>query len=131
MSRIVSLNLRPRYAETDQMGIVYYANYLVWFECGRSEYMRAVGMPYTELESRGYYFPVTEFQCRLTASARYDEEITVQTRVQELKSRQLCYAYDVTRDEQLLASGTTTHMCVNDQQRPVRFPKWLLDGLSA
>ena len=87
MSRIVSLHLRPRYAETDQMGIVYYANYLVWFECGRSEYMRAVGMPYTELERRGYYFPVTEFQCRLTASARYDEEITVHTRVQDLKSR--------------------------------------------
>ena len=51
MSRIVSLRLRPRYAETDQMGIVYYANYLVWFECGRSEYMRAVGMPYTELRT--------------------------------------------------------------------------------
>ena len=100
MSRIVSLHLRPRYAETDQMGIVYYANYLVWFECGRSEYMRAVGMPYTELERRGYYFPVTEFQCRLTASARYDEEITVHTRVQDLKSRQLCYAYEVTRQEQ-------------------------------
>ena len=130
MSRIVSLHLRPRYAETDQMGIVYYANYLVWFECGRSEYMRAVGMPYTELESRGYYFPVTEFQCRLTASSHYDEELVVHTRVQELKSRQLRYAYDVTRQEQLLASGTTTHMCVNDQQRPVRFPKWLLDGLS-
>ena len=131
MSRIVSLHLRPRYAETDQMGIVYYANYLVWFECGRSEYMRAVGMPYTELESRGYYFPVTEFQCRLTASSHYDEELVVHTRVEELKSRQLRYAYEVTRQEQLLASGTTTHMCVNARQRPVRFPKWLLDGLGA
>lgn len=129
MSSIISLKQRVRYAETDQMGVVYYANYLVWFECGRSHYMRALGVPYTQLEASGLRFPVTEFQCRLLASAHYDEEIDIATQLQDIRSRQLTYSYAITRDQILLAQGTTTHLCVNTAHRPVRLPETILQVL--
>jgi acyl-CoA thioester hydrolase len=129
MSSIVSLKQRVRYAETDQMGVVYYANYLVWFECGRSHYMRAIGVPYTQLEASGLLFPVTEFQCRLLASAHYDEEIDIATQLRGIRSRQLTYAYEIKRDQILLAQGTTTHLCVNAEHHPVRLPEAILKVL--
>ena len=129
MSSIMSLKQRVRYAETDQMGVAYYANYLVWFECGRSHYMRAVGVPYTQLEASGFLFPVVEFQCRLLASAHYDEEISIDTQLREVRSRQLTYVYDIKRDQTLLAHGSTTHLCVNREHHPVRLPTAIVNIL--
>jgi acyl-CoA thioester hydrolase len=113
--RVVETTLRVRYAETDAMGIVYHTNYIVWFEVGRGEYMRQQGGEYAHLEGRGYYMPVIELQARYLAPARYGELVTVRTWVEEARSRQVTFAYEVVMAEtgQLLATGWTKHVCVD------------------
>lgn len=116
---------RVRYAETDQMGVVYYANYLVWFEVGRNHHFRALGIPYTDVEARGYYLPVSEFRCRILASAGYDEEIAIRTTTVEVKSRKLTLGYRIERGEELLAEGETTHICLNGDNQVATIPGWM------
>ena len=114
-SHIVESTLRVRYAETDAMGIVYHTNYIVWFEVGRGEYLRQQGGDLAQLEAQGYYLPVTEVQTRYLAPARYGDLVTVRTRVEEGRSRQVTFAYEVVMAEtgQLLATGRTKHVCVD------------------
>lgn len=112
-----------RYAETDQMGIVYHANYLVWFEVGRAEFMRARGLPYPELSAQGLELPVIEASCRYRAPARYDDQLTVATALDLLRSTRLRFRYEVYRGQKLLATGTTEHAFVNRQGRPVNLAK--------
>ncbi len=113
-----------RYAETDAMGIVHHSSYIVWFEEGRSSYMRAIGFPYAEVEKAGYYFTVTEVHARYLVPAKYDEEINLSTRVGELKSRGMRFDYEVHRaaDGQLLVSGYTEHVCINHSGAVRRIP---------
>ena len=121
---VVSLRFRVRYAETDQMGVVYYANYLVWFEMGRAEYCRRMGFSYAELESHGFRLMVADAHCRYKAPARYDESIRVETTIQELKKKTLTFGYRIINDttDQLLAQGYTKHVCTNLSGKLVRLP---------
>ena len=113
----VETTLRVRYAETDAMGIVYHTNYIVWFEVGRGEHMRQQGSDYAHVEDQGYYLPVVEVQARYLAPARYADLVRVRTWVEEARSRQVTFAYEVVMAEtgQLLATGRTKHVCVDKE----------------
>ena len=113
----VTTEVRVRYAETDQMGIVYYANYLVWFEVGRVELLRALGLTYNQLEiEHQCILPVIEATCRYRAPARYDDEIVIETNPSMLRGSVLKFAYQVWRkaskeeERKLLAEGETVHV---------------------
>lgn len=117
---------RVRYAETDQMGVVYYANYLVWMEVGRVELVRAVGLPYKAMEeTAGLYLAVTEACCRYLSPARYDQEIVVNTEVAKSTPRGIEFAYRIrsAEPERMLAEGFTRHMWLNREWRPTRLPE--------
>jgi acyl-CoA thioester hydrolase len=116
--------LRVRYAETDQMGIVYYANYLVWMELGRVEYCRAAGIIYSEMEANdGVLLAVAEAQCRYIHPARYDEEIVVETRVAKAHARMVVFHYAMKRaDGVLLATGETKHVFCTPDMQPCKLP---------
>ncbi len=118
--------LRVRYAETDQMGVVYYANYLVWMEVGRVELVRALDLEYKNLEqSEGLYLSVIEVACRYLYPARYDQEIGVETRVTKATGRTVEFAYRIrsVEPEKLLAEGSTKHMWLNREMKPARLPE--------
>jgi acyl-CoA thioester hydrolase len=120
---------RVTYAETDKMGFVYYGNYLTYFEIGRTELIRSLGRPYSELEDEGYYLPVIEASCKYLKSARYDDLLTIRTLVSECKGVRLGFTYEVLRDDEKLAQGMTLHAFVDRQGKPVRPPTWLLELL--
>lgn len=122
---------RVIYGDTDQMGIVYYANYLRWFERGRSEFLRQIGLPYTAIEQQGFNFPVIEVTCRYTQPARYDDIIKIETTLAEIGRARLAFSYRIGRepDDALLAEGSTRHACVSRSGRPVRMPRILLEAL--
>jgi acyl-CoA thioester hydrolase len=114
--------VRVRYAETDQMGMVYHANYLVWFEIGRTEYCRARGFSYREMEESGSaYLVVAESYCRYKAPAYYDDELVVRTHVTELRRRSVRFGYEIIRAAtgQIIAEGETGHV-VTDREGRVR-----------
>ncbi len=111
--------LRVRYQETDQMGVVYHANYFVWFEVGRAEYFRKLNMPYSEFERNNLFFPVIKAYCEYKSPARYDEEIIVVTRMKEIQEVRFSFQYNILRERELLATGSTEHAFVNRQGRPV------------
>ncbi len=127
-SPAVDISFHVRYAETDAMGIVHHAAYIVWFEEGRSAFMRACGFPYSEVERRGYWFTVAEVHARFHVPARYDERVTVRTRLAELRSRGLTFAYEIRRctDDQLLVTGETRHICIDHTGTVRRIPQDLL-----
>jgi acyl-CoA thioester hydrolase len=107
--------VRVRYAETDQMGVVYHANYLVWFEVGRVEMMRQIGLHYKEMErEEGALIAVVEATARYKAPARYDDELIIRTRVAKARVALLKFRYEVLRasDELLLCEGETVHLVV-------------------
>jgi acyl-CoA thioester hydrolase len=122
---------RVIYGDTDQMGVVYYANYLRWFEKGRSEFLRQIGQPYATIEQRGFHFPVIEVSCRYANSARYDDDVRIETEITELGRASLSFAYRVSResDSELLATGTTKHACIDHAGKVTRMPKDLLDAM--
>ena len=124
----VTTQVRVRYAETDQMGIVYYANYLVWFELGRVELLRSLGLTYSRLETEhGCILPVVDARCRYRAPARYDDEILIETRADTLRGSVIKFAYRILRkaaeggEHTLLADGETVHVVCDDklQRKPL------------
>lgn len=118
--------LRVRYAETDQMGVVYHANYLVWFEVGRVELMRSLGLAYADLEKEhGCLIAVVGVEARYRASARYDEEIAVRTRITAMRGPVLKMAYEVVRveDGRLLCEGSTSHVVVSREMTKRELPE--------
>jgi len=121
--------LRVRYEETDQMGVVYYSNYLVWFEVGRAEYIRSLGTSYKEFERHGVHIVVAEAYCKYEFPARYDDIIIIRTNLSEIRSRSMKYTYIVLRkaDGKLLASGYTCHVFVDKNGKSMKIPKWVLD----
>ena len=125
MSDFYETTLRVRYAETDQMGVVYYANFFVWFEIGRVELLRQMGFAYKEMEQKDdSYIVVAEAHCRYLRPARYDDVLRIRTRVAESRSRIIRFAYEV-RDHptgELLATGETTHVICNRKGRPKTLP---------
>ena len=123
---------RVIYGDTDQMGVVYYANYLRWFEKGRSELLRQSGIPYVSIERLGMHFPVTEVSCRYFRSAHYDDLIQIETRLASLRRASLTFTYRVVREDQgtLLASGSSKHACIDDQGRIIRIRNDLVKRLA-
>ena len=122
---------RVIYGDTDQMGVVYYANYLRWFERGRSEFLRQIGLPYSTIEQQGFHFPVTEVNCRYANSARYDDVVRIETELTELGRASLSFSYRIARDadHDLLATGRTKHACIDHAGKVARIPASLLDAL--
>jgi acyl-CoA thioester hydrolase len=129
--RIVETTLRVRYAETDTMGIVHHASYLVWFEVGRGEYFRALGQDYGHWEHHGVLLPVSELQARYQAPARYGDVVTVRTWQREVRSRSVTLGYEVCHADngQTLATGWTKHICADAQGRARRLPPEMLQAL--
>jgi acyl-CoA thioester hydrolase len=135
----VTTEVRVRYAETDQMGVVYYANYLVWFELGRVELLRSLGLAYSRLESdHGCFIPVIEARCRYRSPARYDDEILIETRPAMLRGSVLKFAYGIYRkpdqkgkERELLAEGETTHVVCDDQLQRKPLPEKFAAAISA
>ena len=119
-----SSRIRVRYAETDKMGVVYYANYFVWFEVGRTDLLRETGWNYREMEIDGFALPVIEAHCTYRESAKYDDEIEVRTRGAMLSPVRVQFTYEVVRmaDEATLATGTTVHATLDRNGRPCRLP---------
>jgi acyl-CoA thioester hydrolase len=117
--------LRVRYAETDKMGVVYYANYFVWFEVGRADLLRSLGWNYCEMELAGISLPVIEAQCEYLRPARYDDEIDVKTEGRMLSPVRMEFQYQVVRkeDQTIAATGTTVHAAVDPSGRPCRLPE--------
>jgi acyl-CoA thioester hydrolase len=118
--------VRVRYAETDQMGVVYHANYLVWFEVGRVELMRALGFEYKRMEMEDdCRIVVADVHCRYHHSAKYDEVLRIRTRIAESRNRVVKFSYEVIRDSdgRVLANGETTHVICGNNGRPKVMPK--------
>ncbi|MGD0623349.1 MAG: thioesterase family protein [Thermodesulfobacteriota bacterium] len=121
------IETRVTYADTDAMGIVYYSHYLRWFEMGRTELMRSLGIAYKEMESQGTYLPVSEVFCRYLVSAKYDDVLIIETSVDFLKRASIQFAYRILRkaDAVHLVTGTTLHAFVDREGRIVRVPSFL------
>jgi len=121
-----SATLRVRYAETDQMGVVYYANYLIWFEIGRTDFCLQHGFAYRDMEQGdGLYIMVAEARCRYKAPARYDDEIVVRTRLTGMRRRVLIFGYEVYKQssDELIAEGETVHVITDRDGRPRSLPE--------
>lgn len=118
--------LRVRYAETDQMGVVYYANYLIWMEIGRVELVRGLGISYREIEeAEGLCLAVIEATCRYFYPARYDQEIVIETQILNSNARVIEFGYLIRSagEDRMLAEGSTRHMWLNREFRPARLPE--------
>ena len=120
--------IRVRYAETDQMGVVYYANFFIWFEVGRVELLRQLGFHYKQMEiDDNCHIPVVEANCRYKSPARYDDELLLETSVLAIRRSVLKFGYRLLRPENdgttLLAEGETVHVTVDRSFRPVRLPQ--------
>jgi acyl-CoA thioester hydrolase len=116
--------LRVRYAETDKMGVVYYANYLVWFEVGRADLLRSLGWSYREMEQAGVSLPVIEAHCTYQRPARYDDEIEIRTQGRLLSPVRMEFDYEVIKvqDGTVAATGKTVHAALDPAGRPCRLP---------
>ncbi len=126
MSRIShEARVRVRYAETDQMGVAYYANYLIWMEVGRVEYCNALGFRYREMETDdGVLLAVVEAHCRYLYPARYDDEVIIATWIEKATPRLVIFGYDMKRsgDGRSLATGETKHIFCSRDMKPARLP---------
>jgi acyl-CoA thioester hydrolase len=119
-----STHLRVRYSETDQMGYCYYGNYAQYFEVGRVEAMRAVGMSYREMEDEGIMLPVSEFNVKYHKPALYDDELTIITKITEIKGPRLFFEYEIKNDKnELISTAKTTLVFVSkENMRPITPP---------
>ncbi len=124
--------MRVRYAETDQMGVVYYSNYFVWFEVGRTDLLRHEGWSYRDMEADGYSLPVVEARCDYKQSARYDDDVEIRTAGVLLSPVRVRFEYEVVRvsDAAVLAEGHTVHAVLDKSGKPRRLPdrirKWFV-----
>jgi acyl-CoA thioester hydrolase len=121
----VEARVRVRYAETDQMGVVYHANYLVWMEVGRVEYWRAAGLRYRDMEREdGILLVVAEVNCRYRAPALYDEEVVIRTRIGDANARMIRFEYEMVaaEDQRVLATGETKHIFCGRDRKPAKCP---------
>jgi acyl-CoA thioester hydrolase len=125
--------VRVRYAETDQMGVAYHTNYLVWCEIGRTELMRELGMPYAALEQAGVFLAVAETHVRFMAAARYDERIRIRTRLERLQSRAVTFVYELSRDGPegpvRVASASTKLIAMDGNGAARTLPDAFLDAI--
>jgi acyl-CoA thioester hydrolase len=129
-----AVQVRVRYSETDQMGIAYHANYLVWFEVARAAFCEALGVSYKQWEERGILLPAVEVRCRYKRPARYDDVITVECGLKDLLPHSVTFSYRVLLDQTLLAEGTTKHGICDGEGRLITgdnpFYLWLKRRMS-
>ncbi len=132
---VYETTLRVRYAETDQMGVVYHSNYIIWFEVGRVEMLRQLGFAYREMEKQdGTHLAVADMRCRFKAPARYDDRISVRTRLLNVRESLVHFGYEIVRadDGMLLAEGETVHLVLDaDFKRRPLPDKYLIPFLQA
>lgn len=121
--------IRVRYADTDRMGVVYHGKYSVYFEIGRSEYIREKGFTYRDFEEMGYQLVVVGLEAKYYNSATYDDLLTVRTGISELKSRGLTFHYEIYKNGNIIVEGKTKHICVNSGKKPVVIPSPLIEIL--
>ena len=121
--RIDQTQIRVRYQETDNMGVVYYANYFIWLEVARTEYLRSAGVSYRHLEEKGMYLMVAEARCQYKAPARYDDVVSIQTWISKVKNSSLDFAHKLYIGDKLIASAESVHVFTNKSGKPVRIPK--------
>ena len=119
------ITIRVRYAETDRMGLLHHANYLVYFEQGRTELLRSLGLSYRDLEDQGYLLVLTKLEVRYRRPARYDDLLTLRTTVVKTTAVRIDHRYELLRDGLPLAEGTTTLACVDREGRPQALPDYL------
>ncbi len=118
-----------RYSETDMMGIVYHANYLTWLEIGRTEMLRERGLPYNEMEAQGILLPVLSINVNYRKPARYDDRITIITRMPEKPYVKIKLEYEIKRDTELLATASSMHAFMNRDTQPIKTPRFFLDTI--
>lgn len=126
--------LRVRYAETDQMGMVYHSNHFVWFEVGRVEFLRQLGFSYRDMEREDHcHLAVVDARCRYRAPASYDDEILVRTHIKNVRESVVHFGYELLRmsDGQLIAEGETTHIAIDADKRITTFPEKYMKALRA
>ena len=125
MTPVTESRLRVRYAETDQMGVVYYANYLVWMEVGRVDLCKACGFNYRDMETEdGIFLAVAESHCRYRSPARFDDEVIVRTSIEKANTRMVTFNYELclAEGDRRLATGYTRHVFVSRAMRPTHLP---------
>lgn len=119
------ITIRVRYAETDRMGLLHHANYLVYFEQARTELLRSLGLTYRDLEDQGFLLVLTKIEVRYKRPAHYDDVLTIRTLVERTTMVRIDHRYEVYRDGLLLAEGATTLACIDREGRPQALPKKL------
>ena len=135
-SPVNQVSFRVRYAETDAMGIVHHSRYLTWMELGRTELLRQIGFPYRQMEAGGFFFPLIEASCRYHAPAHYDDLVTVETAIDQLRPPYIDFRYRIYRepDHLLLVTGATKHVCINQdgalRREPLRKIQLALEASS-
>ena len=122
------VEIRVIYADTDAMGIVYHTNYIKWFEIGRTELLRSIGIVYAEVESQGYNMPLTEAYCHYLLPAKYDQIIILETEMEYLKRASMKFNYTLWDEckEKVLVEGYTVHACTNNLGKIIRFPSFIV-----
>lgn len=125
MSAEHEIEIRVRYQETDGQRRVHHANFITYFEMGRTEMLRARGLTYREFEAAGLFLVVADISCRYLAPAEYDDLLRLRTRVEKIGAAHVRHAYDVLRGATLIATGTSTVVCVDREGRVRRLPDWM------
>lgn len=130
--KINRVNIRVIYADTDAMGIVYHTNYIKWFEIGRTELLRSVGIVYAEMEAQGYNLPLTEAYCNYLSPAKYDQIIVIETELEYLKRASMKFVYTIWDEDRqkALVEGYTIHACTNNLGKIVRIPSFILEKVN-
>ena len=126
------INVRVRYQETDQMGIVYYSNYFVYFEIGRIEFLRSLGISYAEIEKENVFLAVAEAHCKYKAPAMFDDLLVIKTCLSMMKLARIEFCYEIRRinEEKLIAEGSTLLACLGVNKKPMAIPEKIRDALS-
>jgi len=126
------INTRVRYQETDQMGIVYYSNYFVYFEMGRIEFLRSLGISYAEIEKENVFLAVAEAHCKYRAPAMFDDLLVIKTYLSKMKLARIEFCYEISRinEETLIAEGSTLLACLGVNKKPMAIPEKIRNALS-
>jgi len=125
MSDAHEIEIRVRYQETDGQRRVHHANFITYFEIGRTEMLRSQGLTYREFETAGLFLVVADISCRYVAAAEYDDLLLLRTRVEKVGAAHVCHAYELHRGSMLIATGTSTVVCVDREGRVRRLPAWM------
>jgi len=127
MSAVHEMEIRVRYQETDGQRRVHHANFLTYFEMGRTEMLRAHGKTYREFEDAGLFMVVADVSCKYLAPAEYDDLLLLRTRVEKVGAAHIRHAYELIRGTQIVVTGTTTVVCVDREGKVHRLPEWMLE----